>query len=66
MVAEIKTNQRRKELGLPTQERARHMVFVGKPGTAKTTIAPRRCSHRTGSTSAATTCATCAATARTS
>jgi AAA+ superfamily predicted ATPase len=39
MVAEIKTNQRRKEFGLPTQERARHMVFVGKPGTAKTSIA---------------------------
>jgi SpoVK/Ycf46/Vps4 family AAA+-type ATPase len=39
MVAEIKTNERRRELGLPAPERARHMVFVGKPGTAKTTIA---------------------------
>jgi AAA+ superfamily predicted ATPase len=39
MVAEVKTNLRRQELGLPGHERARHMVFVGKPGTAKTTIA---------------------------
>jgi AAA+ superfamily predicted ATPase len=39
IVAETKANQRRKDLGLPAHEPARHMVFVGKPGTAKTTIA---------------------------